>query len=552
MLKVVQFVSLWLSLAVLALAQGSDRSVPTPDSGALYVPLDSWVYGGFDRLSGLGYLPTSISGMRPWTRSECVRLLREAGTLIAADRSSSESARLLYDALADELSGAAARRSNIALDSFYFRSLAVAGSPLRDGYHFAQTLVNDYGRPWAEGGNFVTGVSFRANAGPFALYTRGEFQRWPSSAPETWNVAQAIASADQHPVLPAANRGADRFRLLDSYIAFTLKSVDVSFGKQSLWLGPGEGGPFLFSDNAEPLWMLQINRASPWVIPGVVRVLGPLRWQFFLGQLSGHQFVFSAPALYGPRISPQPYIHGEKISFRPTANFEFGMGLTTVFGGPGMPFTWHNFLRTFSLRNQLAGTTGDGGDHRSTFDCSYRVPRLRRWLTIYLDSLVEDEASPIGSSRPSLQPGIYLPQIPRIRKLDLRLEGVYSDAPGQLPIGPMYYNARYRSGYTNYGNLMASWIGRQGRGGQGWATYWLSARNQIQLSFRHMEADCAFLEGGHLNDFGIRGEAMLRRDLALSSFLQYERWAFPLLADRPRSNLAFSVQLTFHPGVKQD
>jgi capsule assembly protein Wzi len=123
--------------------------------------------------------------------------------------------------------------------------------------------------------------------------------------------------------------------------------------------------------------------------------------------------------------------------------------------------------------------------------------------------------------------------------------------PGQGPSGPIYFNARYRSGYTNYGNLLASWIGRQGRGGQAWATYWFTARNRAQLFYRHMEVDRVFLQGGHLNDLGVHSEVTLRRSLVLSSLVQYERWAFPLLASRPRSNVSMSVQLTFFPQKNQ-
>ncbi|MGH7488478.1 MAG: capsule assembly Wzi family protein, partial [bacterium] len=291
-------------------------------------------------------------------------------------------------------------------------------------------------------------------------------------------------------------------------VAITFRSVQVSFGKQSLGLGPGDGGSFLFSNNAEPIPMLRVDQVSPIRIPLLSRVLGPARSEFFLGQLSGQHWVNSGGTLFGPTIDPQPFIHGTKVSFKPTPNFEFGMGFTVLFGGPGLPFTWHNFLRTFHS-NAVPGTTADAGDRRSTFDFSYRVPYLRDWLTIYADSLVEDEVSPLGSTRPSMRMGVYLPQIPKVPKLDLRLEGVYTDVPGQQSTGFIYFNGRYRSGYTNNGNLLASWIGREGRGGQAWATYWYSPRSKFQLAYRHAEVDKEFIGGGRLNDFGGSAQFML-------------------------------------------
>ena len=518
-----------------------------PTGASVYVPLDSWVYAAFDRLAALGYLTSSFAGMRPWTRTECARLVLQAGRLVEQDEHPSDHAVALYKELREEFFPPRQSAFGFELESAYFRFLGIAGTPLRDGYHFAQTITNDYGRRYAKGGNVVMGLSLRGQGGPFAWYVRGEYQRWSSSDAVPQTALQAIAAADRTPVTAEPTAGASRFRLLEGFIAVQLRQIQISFGKQSLWLGPGSAGPLLFSNNAEPVWMLQINRVSPWEIPGVVRVLGPMRWQLFLGQLAGHRFVFSDPTLYGPAIRPQPFLHGEKVSFHPTENFEFGMGVTTIFGGPGMPFTAGNFLRTLSWWNQLGGSAEDAGDHRSEFDFSYRIPKLRRWLTVYGDALVEDEISPIGSSRPTFHPGIYLPRVPHMPKLDLRLEGIYSDVPGQRPIGPIYYNTRYRDGYTNYSNLLASWIGRQGRGGVASATYWFRPRHQLQFAFRHMEVDRAFLQGGHLNDFAVHHDVTVGKEFGVSSILQYERWAFPLLATRPRSNLAVSVQLTFWP-----
>lgn len=535
-------------LMTLSITSGQTDSATALQHGAsAYVPLDSWVYPVIERLQALGYAPSAFLGMRPWTRADCARLARQVGELINEDERAPGEARSLSAVLDSEFTDSA-RRFSYAVESIYSRQQGILGPPLRDGYHFGQSLTNDYGRPYAEGGNFVSGVSVRGGAGAFVFHVQGELQQWPSTTPATTPVVLAIADADNRPPLAESGSGAHRFRLLDTYVALQFRKIQLSFGKQSLWLGPGQSGPFLFSNNAEPIWMLQFNRTAPWRIPWIARLLGPMRWQFFLGQLRGHGFVFSAPTLFGPSIDPQPYIHGEKVSFHPTKNLEFGMGVTTVFGGPGMPFTARTFVRSLSWWNHNAGTSADAGDHRSSFDFSYRIPGVRSWLVIYGDALVEDEISPIGSSRPAFHPGIYLPRIPHLPKLDMRLEGMYTDVPGQRPIATIYYNSRYRSGYTNYGNVLGSWIGRQGRGGQGWLTYWFAARNRLQLVYRHSEADRKFLQGGHLNDVGVSYESKVKRDFIASWTLQYERWAFPLLATGARSNITIGFQLTFTPG----
>ncbi|WP_369294449.1 capsule assembly Wzi family protein, partial [Klebsiella pneumoniae] len=59
---------------------------------------------------------------------------------------------------------------------------AISGTPLRDSFHLGQTIVNDYGRPYANGFNNYSGASGYATAGPFLVYARAEFQGAPSMA----------------------------------------------------------------------------------------------------------------------------------------------------------------------------------------------------------------------------------------------------------------------------------------------------------------------------------------------------------------------------------
>ena len=83
--------------------------------------------------------------------------------------------------------------------------------------------------------------------------------------------------------------------------------------------------------------------------------------------------------------------------------------------------------------------------------------------------------SPIGSTRPMLNPGFYLPQLPKLPKLELRVEGFKAEPR----LGTIYFDRRYRSGYTNDGNLIGSWIGRQALGGQAWTKYSFTRANQL-------------------------------------------------------------------------
>ena len=180
------------------------------------------------------------------------------------------------------------------------------------------------------------------------------------------------------------------------------------------------------------------------------------------------------------------------------------------------------------------------------------MPRLRDWFEVYLDSMVIDEYSPIGSTRPSINPGVHLLRLPGLNRFDLRLEGLTTDLnwPSHFGPGAVYYDVRYRSGYTNDGNLIGSWVGRQGRGEQGWLTYWFCPRTYLQAGYRHNSVDREFLEGGELQDFTLQGDVMLNRKFSLSGFAQRENWHFPVLSSVPKSDFAASLQLTFWPHWK--
>jgi membrane-associated phospholipid phosphatase len=521
--------------------------------GSPYVPLDSWVYPALERLAALGFVRTAYLGIRPWTRMECARLLEEADERIRYEGIGGGEGQRLYAAVAAEFADETARwdgapNLGASLDSVYTRVTGISGTPLRDGYHFGQTIINDYGRPYAEGFNVVSGTTAHVVAGPFTFYVRGEYRHAPASPSDPPQALQGIANADL--TLPVSNARAEvnRLDMLEGYVALNLHDTQVSFGKQSLWLGPGEAGPLLFSDNAESMVMLKIEHVSPYRIPLLSRIFGPARSEFFLGQLAGHQFEVNSVTntLLGPgNIDPQPFLHGSKISFKPTENLEFGMGFTAQFAGPGLPFTWHNFLRTFF--SHTSGTNNPG-KRLSSFDFSYRVPGLRKWLTVYNDSLVVDEFSPIGSTRPTLNPGIYMPQIPKLPKMELRAEVLKEPLTNEFAPGFVYYGLRrFRSGYTNNGNLLGSWIGRAGRGGQTWLTYSFSPRNKLQVGYRQQEVSKDFIGGGRLVDYSARDDLMLTPTVGVSGLLQYEQWRFPVLASDRQSNVTAGVQFTFYP-----
>ena len=549
----------WRSIS--QIFRGDGNSSPA-NQGSPYVPLDSWIYPALDRLASMGLIQSAFAGMKPWTRNECVRLLQEASELVEVEGQGGPEAdkiyRLLETEFRDELEGKGGDgRFRGRVESVYARVTAISGEPLTDGNHFGQTLTNDFGRPYEEGFKSVDGFSAWTTAGRWVGYVRAEYQHSPSAPAQPDSARQFISSVDISGVPPATPVSTvNRVRLLDAYIGLNFENWQVSFGKQSLWWSPTEGGPLMFSDNAEPLNMFRINRVSPFKLPSVLGWLGPIRLEWFLGQFDGHQFVFQTDTgivgQFGRSLDRQPFLQGQKISLKPTPNLEFSVSSTTVFaGGPGA-LTWHTFLRSYSLGNSYnQGGASDPGDRRSGVDFSYRIPGLRKWLTFYGDAFTEDEFSPLGYPRKSaIRGGIYMPRIPGIPKLDLRVEGG-STAPPDFPgcNGCFYVNNRYPDGsYTNLGNLVGSWLGRGGQGEQAWSTYWLTSRNKIQFNYRHQKISTLYLpQGGTLNDGGVKADFWLNTTLKFSGSVQYEKWNFPVLNPLAKSNVATSIELSFWP-----
>ena len=529
--------------------------------GSTYMPLDSWVYPAFGRLSALGYLPTAIMAIRPWPRLECARLVQEAEEqLRAADEGSASVRAVIHDLhqeFAIELANLeGARNLGAQVESAYARGTEIAGTPLRDSYDFAQTLYDDFGRPYGQGFNAVTGASGRAEAGPLAFYVRGEFQHSAAIANYTPSVQQAIVNANLGPTLPLSSvptfNAANQFRPIEAYVALNLANWQLSFGYQNYFWGPDYGGSLMFSNNAPTEPMLKFSRVVPYQLPGPLAWLGKIRNTTFVGALTSYYWLrgpYPDFPVYGSpyqTVSPLPYTWGDKLGLKMTENLEIGVSLSVVWAGHGRPATLQTWLHTFNTNGNSQRL--DPGKRYTGINATYRLPKLRDWVTLYIDGMANDEPNPIAYPQDSaFNPGLYFARIPKIPNLDLRVEGIYTNIPGYPGLGPYYANARYAQGYTDYWQIIGSWVGRQGDGIQAWSTYWFSSRNKIQFGYRRQWVDPIYLGGGGLNDFSTSVDWLVKRDIQLSSTLQFERWNFPMLSAVPKSNVSASFQIMFWP-----
>lgn len=509
------------------------------------------------RLYSMGYLDSMFLGMRPWTRQSALHMLLKSKDAIVSsnDEQAQEILAKLMDELSTEIPAPNSRRGAVyGLQSAYTRMMGISGLTLGDSYHLGQTISNDYGRPYETGFNNVTGFSTANEWGRFSLYLRGEYQHAPSAAGYSPAFAKVISNYDliayappnaPQDTIPAGPiKAQNPFRVVEGYLSFHVWGHEITGGKSDAWLGPAQGGAMAWSNNAENIYSFRVDRVEPLHVPLLSDVLGPLRYDFFYGSLKGH----TAPN--------HPYIHSEMFSFRPTKNFEFGFQRAIIFGGAGHePVTLHTFLHGFfnfsDTTPDVKFSRNDPGARFSDFNFSYRLPFVRKYATLYLDSIAHDDVTPISAPRrAAYRTGLYISQFPRLNRLSLRVEAVTTD-PGvrRSNAGTFnYFEIVQVQGYTNKGNILGDWIGREAKGGQAWLTYQLSGNEWVQLEYLNKKTPKDFIAGGTTqNQFKVDVVKRLGRDVELNGWLQYEGWKAPIYKTGMQKNTTVAVQLTWFP-----
>jgi len=528
-----------------------DRVRDPHNMGSPFVPLDSWVYPAMERLAALGYVQSAMMGLKPWTRIECARLTDEAGEKLETGEKPNNEASQLQARLREEFAyetGLLNGEKNLTarVESVYTRAVSISGPALTDSYHFGQTIAYDFGRPFERGTNGQAGGSFSAAAGPLTMYVRAEYQHAPSAPAYSDTVHGVIAQADGvslSQVPSGAVAATSQVQLLDAYAAVNVHNFQLAVGRQSLSWAPGPDG-LLWSDNIEPVTMARLVNPEPFLLPGLLRHLGPVRVDQFFGRLEGHPYVLS------------PFVYGQKINLKPFPFLELGFGRRSMIGGAGGdPLNTGNVVRSlFGVVNPRLNSVP--GDSESEMDWTLYVPKVRNYIVLYGDAYAEDDILPVENPpRNPWHPGIYLTRIPGIPRLDFHLEGVSTESSSALIGGGNqglynYWNHTYPDGNTNHGNLIGNTVGREGRAIQSWFTYWISPRTTLQFIYRHNTVSADFIPGGGAwQDYALRNELNLRSGFYVKSELQYENISrYPILFSGRQRNLTAIVELGFDPG----
>jgi len=193
--------------------------------------------------------------------------------------------------------------------------------------------------------------------------------------------------------------GEDDSLFTEAYLRYRWKTLQLTYGKEDLWWGPGRRGDLLLTNNAEAREMFRIENYPAVTLPWVFRHLGGLRVNFFLSRLEESRTGVS-----------EPLMGGLKLSIMPHRNFVLSVNRTFLYGGSGREEDLRAFFDVLLARE---GRNGDGnviGNQIGGFSVVWRVPWESQPIVIYGEIAGEDEANYLPS-KVGFIAGVYLPRL---------------------------------------------------------------------------------------------------------------------------------------------
>lgn len=433
------------------------------------IPLDSPIYLYVEKLSGFGLVVSDFKGIRPYSKSEVARLVKEAEERLALaeypplaeeylDRIKQLIPRevALYDEpdeapFVDIQPVSRAQLRYLYLDGLprnYYRAVNdPAGDWTFPLLHFRPKNSTPY--PVQQRG--TEGTPFLENNEGIA-YGDGHNLEGRFSGEAHF---KALMSALVEPLLLwSSDSEKSQARLNKGYLKVGGGALELELGRDENWLGLGYRGAITLSDNAPNLTVIKLSNPEPFTS----KYLWDLKYDLICSRLD-HTVTNGAER--------QPLYFATKLSFKPFQNMEFGMTLGRQVGGPGVDNSVNATLRG------LAGATGDDNSNSlAGFELRFRFPWLRN-AEIHAELSGEDRHG-IWPKMQSYLAGFMVPRLTASGRDDLRFEYF-------LGHQRLYQNAIFPEGY-NYHNFP---LGHS----QGGATqdfflrysHWFSVRNSMAL-----------------------------------------------------------------------
>jgi hypothetical protein len=230
-----------------------------------------------------------------------------------------------------------------------------------------------------------------------------------------------------------------------------LGGLDVAYGRDGMWWGPGRHGALLLTNNAEPLTSLRLTNARPAELPWIFGALGPTRLAFFVTQLEGE------------RAAPHPWLWGMRLGFRPSPYVEVGLSRVAMLGGGGRRVTAETWLDSVMTFNEnIINSPVEPGNQIAGFDVTLTLPFDAQPVQIYLEAEGEDRSDwKVYPSQFGEVVGVYLPRIYGLPRCSLLVELADNHITGS-PNG-FYSHHAFPDGYTYHGRIIGHHMGTDSR-----------------------------------------------------------------------------------------
>ena len=450
------------SLLAVFLFAGSAGALSSPN-----IALDSPVYLYIEKLSGFGLVTGDFRGIRPYSKSEAARLLKEA-----EDRLQSGSYPPLATEIAARLRELLPRESAPELGKEkapFFDYTLVSNARLR--YVYLDGAPRNFDRPAGDPGKDwifplpQTRVGYspprvfnlRGNEGtPLAENNEGIAYGRGSSLQAQWSsevYSGTLLSGLVEPLL-LETRGSALLHLNKAYLKLGGGGAELELGKDANWLGLGYRGAITLTDNAANLTAVKISSPEP------------VDWKYFWD----FKYDFIASKLDRTDtdgVVREPYFYAFKLSTKPTKNVEFGFNLGRQVGGTGLD----NSLGA-TLRGLVGASYNDNSKTNAGFELRYRMP----WLgnTELYGEFSGCDRSDFWFMDDSYLAGFLVPHLTASGRDDLRFEWFRGH---QI----LYISGTFPEGYVYHGLPLGD--------SQGGATqdfflrysHWFSVRNNLAL-----------------------------------------------------------------------
>ncbi|HVX39890.1 MAG TPA: capsule assembly Wzi family protein [Gemmatimonadaceae bacterium] len=272
-----------------------------------FVPPDARVYDDIARLSASGLIDTMVVSVRPYSRREVVRLLREAQRNLS------------------RLSRADWATATIASD------LAIYDRPANRPIDWVRAEATELSSPGRAIPAQPTG-SIDAQINPLAADRLGRpIADGTSGTIETMHRAELgrhLALSFNPLLYAAAPRGGnatERLRIQSGEVDALFGNLHLDAGRGYALFGEAEDGGLALSTNQPGLDLVRVSTDKPAALPSPFRALGRWRAMLFVADMGKHQHF------------PYSQLFGGTVAVQPTANLEFGLHEVNEMGGRGSP-----------------------------------------------------------------------------------------------------------------------------------------------------------------------------------------------------------------------